>query len=463
MRTAIRWVLPLWLVVILPAVAQMPCNPAGSPPNSIGCQPTLPGVMQSTDLFLGWRPSEGKAASRRVSPSQLLEATLPAAFSTLSTSSTATLGALVVSGNTTLNHPVSVTDTSSFFRFGYGAVLPLVKMQSAGTDAAGAAQQVLSISQQVTHTGTGGAGAVGALYSASTIDGAPNQDYYAAAFTMTNRAKRDSSATPDQAQHGTLFTHQIKDLPSGGLGPGEVMSDSWVQWWVMQDRTNLPSSQGGALVGVEFDISGNNADDAPTKKRFVRQAVLNNYAGDAAHPLEWGYGDYWNSFTGGTADTFFNVVSAYYAGWTVAAIDLSQGTGARANPYIDAVNRGVAIKLRDGAKLGFNGDGATGSYLTHGSSLLQYWSGGSQRASISDTGLITGNNLSLGTAALTISSGSMGLTKITASAAAAGAAGGKIELVCGTSGGTAKLIAYAGTSATPVTILDNIGSGVTGC
>lgn len=452
-----------WLALCGSALAQTTCNPAGSPPGSVGCQPTLPGVMQSTDLFLGWRPSEGKAASRRVSPSQMLEATLPAAFSTLSSSSTATLGALVVSGNTTLNHPLSVTDTSSFFRFGYGATLPLVKMQSAGTDAAGAAQQVLSISQQVTHTGTGGAGAVGALYSASTIDGAPNQDYYAAAFTMTNRALRDNSATPDQAQHGTLFTHQVKDLPSGGLPPGRVMSDSWVQWWVLQDRTNLPSSQGGALVGVEFDIFGNNADDFASKKRFARQVVLNNYAGDAAHPLEWGYGDYWNSFTGGTLDTFFNVVSAYYAGWTVAAIDLSQGTGARANPYIDGVNRGVAIKLRDGAKLGFNGDGATGAYFTHGSSALQYWSSGTQRASISDTGLITGNNLSLGSATLTISSGSMGLSKITASAAAAGAGGGKIELVCGTNAGTAKLIVYAGTSATPVTILDNIGAGVTGC
>lgn len=72
-------------------------------------------------------------------------------------------------------------------------------------------------------------------------------------------------------------------------------------------------------------------------------------------------------------------------------------------------------------------------------------------------------SLSLGSGSLTVSAGSIGLTKITASAAAPGAGGGKIELVCGTNSGTAKLIAYAGTSTTAVTILDNIGASVTGC
>ncbi len=65
--------------------------------------------------------------------------------------------------------------------------------------------------------------------------------------------------------------------------------------------------------------------------------------------------------------------------------------------------------------------------------------------------------------ALTGSTGEVGLPKIAASGSAPGAAGGKFELVCGTGAGSAKLIAYAGTSTTPVTIVDNIGSGVTGC
>jgi hypothetical protein len=69
----------------------------------------------------------------------------------------------------------------------------------------------------------------------------------------------------------------------------------------------------------------------------------------------------------------------------------------------------------------------------------------------------------VGTTALTTSGSALGINKMTASGVAPGAAGAKIELVCGTNAGSAKLIAYAGTSTTAVTILDNIGSGVTGC
>lgn len=71
--------------------------------------------------------------------------------------------------------------------------------------------------------------------------------------------------------------------------------------------------------------------------------------------------------------------------------------------------------------------------------------------------------LQIGATALTLAANEFGLHKITASGSAPGASGGKLALVCGTNAGTAKLIAYAGTSTTPVTILDNIGSGVTGC
>jgi hypothetical protein len=68
-----------------------------------------------------------------------------------------------------------------------------------------------------------------------------------------------------------------------------------------------------------------------------------------------------------------------------------------------------------------------------------------------------------GTTALTLTQGAFGFTAITASASAPGASGGKLELVCGTNPGTAKLIIYAGTSGTAVPVTDNIGAGVTGC
>ena len=71
--------------------------------------------------------------------------------------------------------------------------------------------------------------------------------------------------------------------------------------------------------------------------------------------------------------------------------------------------------------------------------------------------------LQTGSASLTLAAGEIGLTKIAASGSAPGAAGVKFGAVCGTNAGTAKIIAYAGTSTTPVTIVDNIGSGVTGC
>jgi hypothetical protein len=50
-------------------------------------------------------------------------------------------------------------------------------------------------------------------------------------------------------------------------------------------------------------------------------------------------------------------------------------------------------------------------------------------------------------------------SKITASGAAPGAAKMKFDVVAGTTAGTCKLIAYAGTSTTPVTVVDNVGSG----
>lgn len=64
---------------------------------------------------------------------------------------------------------------------------------------------------------------------------------------------------------------------------------------------------------------------------------------------------------------------------------------------------------------------------------------------------------------LTLTAGAIGMSKITASGSAPGAAGGKLELVCGTLSGTAKLVMSGGTSATATTIVDNVGAGVTGC
>lgn len=65
--------------------------------------------------------------------------------------------------------------------------------------------------------------------------------------------------------------------------------------------------------------------------------------------------------------------------------------------------------------------------------------------------------------AATVSTGEVAMPKIAASGTAPGAGFAKVEWVCGTNSGSAKMIAYAGTSTTPVTVVDNVGSGVSGC
>lgn len=82
-------------------------------------------------------------------------------------------------------------------------------------------------------------------------------------------------------------------------------------------------------------------------------------------------------------------------------------------------------------------------------------------SSATTLGMGSASNVSVGS--MTLTTGAYSLAKITASGTAPGAGMGKVELVCGTNSGTAKLIIYAGTSGTAVTIVDNIGTGVTGC
>lgn len=53
----------------------------------------------------------------------------------------------------------------------------------------------------------------------------------------------------------------------------------------------------------------------------------------------------------------------------------------------------------------------------------------------------------------------LNLPKTTPIAAAPGAGNSIIQVVAGTNPGTAKLIMYAGTSAVPSTIVDNVGGG----
>ena len=73
--------------------------------------------------------------------------------------------------------------------------------------------------------------------------------------------------------------------------------------------------------------------------------------------------------------------------------------------------------------------------------------------------LPAGGGASVGTTSAALAPGEFALAKITPSGSAPGAGNLKFAVVAGTTAGTCKIIAYAGTSSTPSTILDNIGSG----
>lgn len=108
-------------------------------------------------------------------------------------------------------------------------------------------------------------------------------------------------------------------------------------------------------------------------------------------------------------------------------------------------------------------DGAIGSvtslasggqyYKTTSAGTLTGW-----KLFIDASASLYGNTILVGSGAPTASTGELVGQKITATTSAPGAGFAKMEWVAST-GGSCKLIAYAGTSSTPVTIVDLVGSG----
>lgn len=67
--------------------------------------------------------------------------------------------------------------------------------------------------------------------------------------------------------------------------------------------------------------------------------------------------------------------------------------------------------------------------------------------------------INVGPTQATLGSSEIGVTKVTASGTAPGAGTAKMSWVAGTNAGSCKLISYAGTSTTAVTVVDNVGAG----
>lgn len=109
---------------------------------------------------------------------------------------------------------------------------------------------------------------------------------------------------------------------------------------------------------------------------------------------------------------------------------------------------GIACQAKSlalgGATIGTDALGVTGTVTISGNATLN--------------GQLINNNQTTTNGLLQINTRYQ-MAKTAAFGAAPGAGLARFEVVTGTTGGSCKLQVYAGTSATPVTIIDNVGSG----
>lgn len=108
----------------------------------------------------------------------------------------------------------------------------------------------------------------------------------------------------------------------------------------------------------------------------------------------------------------------------------------------------MAIAISAGLKFQF-----TSSFLGMGSGQSVSWF---PTASISGSADTSISRLGVGLVGI---NGQLAIPKVSGTGTAPGAGQLKLEVVAGTNAGSCKIQAYAGTSTTPVTVLDNVGSG----
>lgn len=238
----------------------------------------------------------------------------------------------------------------------------------------------------------------------------------------------------------------------------------------VSDTTAATSATTGSLVSAGGLGIGGNA--------FFGGIVTSTANSAGAYPASqagtaWAIG---GNFSNANAETnFWNTKD------NAGGFDFRQKTGASAATLLATLTT-AGLRIPTGLNLGVGGTplGATnaltlvstGAQIVLGQDLTNYYTIGRNSGTgfmnflgtqAGFIGFTFGGAVQVGGSGLVLASGELGVTKIAASGSAPGANGGKVALVCGTNAGSAKLIAYAGTSTTPTTILDNIGSGVSGC
>jgi len=154
---------------------------------------------------------------------------------------------------------------------------------------------------------------------------------------------------------------------------------------------------------------------------------------------------------GGFLDSTHNAATTYANDYALSIQGASTGTGAGFTTAIriggtDAIWTPASSKIGTGLHLT--------DYVTNGILIASRFSGATGPAIAVDS---TAGGVVLGGTAAVMNSGELAGAKITASGSAPGAGYAKMSWVAGTNSGTCKLISYAGTSTTPVTIIDNVG------
>jgi hypothetical protein len=375
--------------------AHAACNPSDAPPNSIGCQPALPSAVQSTDLLLGWRPSLGKTASRTITPAQLLQAGLPGAFATLSASGAAALASTLSVGSTAID-AMTVAGGGTFGPSDYRQI----EIMPSGTEDFGVGSpQILRVRR------VGSDNTAGVTYSnlwvtrsswVLTGTGAPAGTRFNAVFDTGNSAGADPGAvwgvlstlsTAASVDSQSAVSSYIQAVRSGVPAGGKVGVPLEAAVIEFRDASGLSTATTGLARTLELDMFVNGADDlAGAVGREVMPIVLGKAnAADASPTITSVIGVY--PVAGDGVHIKRGITWAGSLNFDQSLFDTRdsvQGTNA------------AAVWLKDGHKLAVDG-GSTGdtappnAYLTHGSSRLQWWAGGTETASISDAGKITFN------------------------------------------------------------------------
>lgn len=249
------------------------------------------------------------------------------------------------------------------------------------------------------------------------------------------------------------------------MGNGSANAQNMV---VIGDNSapNITSANIGVIIGDNagnaLTSGGNNTLIGFNAGKSISTSNENTIIGNSAGTLATGS----NSTLIG-----YNTGAALTTGANNTMIGQNSGTVLTIGGFNTLIGEGVAsTTLQTGGHnivIGVNNFADTPAANTNDMLVIQ---GNGTTPTIEATGMASTNpqvqfpgSAQIGGTALTLAAGEWGLPKITVSGTAPGASGGKLALVCGTNAGTAKLVIYAGTSTAPVTILDNIGSGLSGC